>query len=294
MESLLLAGAVTVVLLLAVSAYQARIKKLLKKQAAMIRQNHLYLFEVVAHLEKRLAKPVEEFSSAGVKRDWAVVISYNRPHLLKTTAESMRHHEPELAVLVVDNGSDRDTLKQLLELREQGLVDKLLVNTHDAVPQWQKSFALCQAFKLLTLEGVASLTVADDDMLVEKSWLRDAHALCHWRDVRLVCLHHDPLQAISHATERVELLAGEEVYIKSSFNGAFFYVQPAVLRELGYPPVGEGLSMAGAEDWFYSRQLAARNWKVATIQRAVHLGYDVSIRERLEAEQDASCQGGQV
>lgn len=288
MESLLLAGVLPVVLLLAVYASHARIKKLLKKQSGMIRQNLQYLFEVIAHVEQRLAKPVEEFSAAGVKRDWAVVISYNRPQLLKTTVESMRQHEPDLAVLVVDNGSDRDTLSQLLELRAQGLVDKLLVNTHKHVPQWQKSFALCQAFKLLTVEGVASITVADDDLLVEKSWLRDARELCRWRDVRLVCLHHDAIQAVSHATERVEMFAGEEVLIKSSFNGAFFYVQPEVLRELGYPPVGEGLSMAGLEDWYYSRQLAARKWKVATIQRAVHLGYDVSMRERLEAEQGAS------
>jgi len=287
MESLLIAAAIIIVILIALYACHARIKKLMKKQLIMIRQNHDYLFKILIKLEKNFIKPVEDFVSGDVKRPWVVVTSYNRPHLLQTTVESIRQHEPDVSVLVVDNGSNRETVNQVFELKQQGLVDKVVLNTYDDVPHWQKSFSLCQAFKLLTLEGVSSITVADDDILVKQSWLKDAHKLCRWSDVRLVCLHHDKIQSRSHVTERVEMFEGEEVHIKNSFNGAFFYVEPEALKALGYPPVGEGISMAGMEDWYFSRQLKARNWKVATINRAVHLGYDVSIRERLEAENEA-------
>ena len=76
-------------------------------------------------------------------------------------------------------------------------------------------------------------------------------------------------------------LNDEEILIKSSFNGAFFMLRLQDLMELGYPPINEGISDESVEDWYYTRQLKVRNWKVATINRCLHLGYNTSIRESL-------------
>lgn len=262
--------------------YYIRTKKLLYKLANMQKKEYYYLLDMVTKIERRCSVPVEDFRLTEQLEDWAVVISYNRPDLLRTTVTTIKKNEPNIKLLLIDNGSKSDTIQEIMKLKNEGLISKLILNRHEEVPQWQKSFAISQALKLLTLESVDTITFADDDIQVLNPWLQDSKELYQeYSDVKLICLMHDEMQNATHTTEEIRRYKTEDVLIKNSFNGAFFLLRRQEMQELGYPPINEGISDASVEDWYYTRQLQTRNWKVATINRCLHLGYNTSIRESL-------------
>lgn len=279
MEAIIISSILVISLFL---LYYLRTKKLLYKLADIQKKDYQAMLTYIAKIESRCAKPLEDFKLTDKLDHWVIVISYNRPELIHTTITSIKANEPNIKVLVIDNGSDTKTIDTLIKLKQELMINKLVLNHHKEVPQWQKSFAISQALKLLNLESVATITIADNDIQVLKPWIHDAMEIYrNFSDTKLICLMIDQEQNAVHPTEEVRHLNDEEILIKSSFNGAFFMLRLQDLMELGYPPINEGISDESVEDWYYTRQLKVRNWKVATINRCLHLGYNTSIRESL-------------
>ncbi|MBM3464079.1 MAG: glycosyltransferase family 2 protein [Armatimonadetes bacterium] len=210
-----------------------------------------------------------------------VVFSYQRKEMLAQTIADLKTHEPALRILVVDNGSTDGTQDMLAAMLGDGRVDKLLLNRHEQVPQWQKGFALAQALGLLSLEPMDYLAWIDDDMRVNRPFVRScANVLekLQARKVRLVSLLVDDMQSRSHPPLETLVLDEIEVQIKESFNGAFVFAPVAFFAEFGLPPMGQGVNDVCIEDSYYSRLLQASGGLVAAIDASTHLGYRQSHR----------------
>ncbi|MDP4200192.1 MAG: glycosyltransferase [Bacteroidota bacterium] len=277
------------ILLLNVGAfwlYQKRTHRLFHKQRKLI-------LDSFGRIESRMARAAPEFEpaadGAGV---WAIMVSFNRGDTGRRTIESLRKHEPDLPILVVDNGSTDGTRERLLEMLEHGVIQKLLLNTHEQVPQWQKSFALVQALKVLSLERLRYLVFLDDDVDVTRPFILDATTLLEElasEHVKVVNMTDDAEEEYNHPTIKripVRLSRGmEEIKIRASFNGQFNFLNADFFHELGYPPIAEGISELSGEDSYYSRLLKVKGYQVAVLPAARHLGAEASLREVVESKQ---------
>ncbi|MFH0919399.1 MAG: glycosyltransferase family A protein [Fibrobacterota bacterium] len=278
---------VVVILLVLLSARRTR-KRFTQSTATQINelnQKNQSLLDLMSRIEARAAKPFQEFAREGELRDWIIVPTYNRLPMLTVLLSDIRKHEPSAAVLVVDSGSNDGTAEFLARALVGGQIQKALFNRQADVPQWRKAFALQQAFRLLALEPVRSLTWIDDDMQLQRPWILLSLSLLdalQGEQVRLVNLLVDEVQNHNHPVLETRQIEGETVYLKASFNGTFVCFRPALLAEAGLPPVGEGISIASVEDWYYSRIFKARGWKVAALNASKHLGYGQSHREAEE------------
>ena len=246
-------------------------------------------------LETRMVRGAPDFeyivdSVAPEKKCWVVMCSYNRNPIAFHTLETLRVHEPHLPILVIDNGSSDGSREILTRMLEEKKIDKLLFNDHDQVPQWQKSFALTQAFKLLSLELPRYIVWIDDDVEVIKPFLKDAITVLHELEsekVKVISMTDNEIEESYHPTIRrmqIPLMAGmEEVKLRSTFNGQFDCISSDFLKELGYPPIGAGINNYAIEDWYYSRLLQARGYRAACFVAGIHLG-NKSMREEKERE----------
>jgi hypothetical protein len=253
--------------------YYVRTRRIIWK----IRENDQMSFRtLLSRIENRLAKPLPYYSRSEHEENiWAVVFTYERLHMLERTLASIRKHEPSLKILVVDNGSHDETVPTLARYLREGKVDKLLLNTHGDVPQWQKSFALHQAVNLLAIEPVTHLVLFDDDIEVRQPFIEfslRAMEQLRPRGVRLLSLMHDWIQNTVHYTEETLTIEGHEVRLKRTFNGAFLFMPLTSLDEFGLPPIREIPDQIGAEDWYFSRRLEALDGLVACVDLAEHLG----------------------
>lgn len=244
----------------------------------------------LAAIENRICKPFKEFDTNRQKEDWLVIFSYKRMELLIQTVRTAKANEPDIKILVIDNGSPQDLIDELNKLFQDGLINKLILNHNNEVLQWQKCFSIAQAFKILSLESVHSITFSDDDILVEKPWLKDSdNLLQRIPDAIFISLMTDSIQEKVHKTISELTISGETVRLKKSFIGTFFYLPISAIDELGMPPFNEGIYEASVEDWFYSRLVESKGKIIPTINRCQHLGYASSIREAIEKENEQNA-----
>ena len=217
------------------------------------------MFLMLGSIEKRLVKGLSTTTN-GKDATWLIICTFNRESYLEKTIKSIKEHEPLIKILVIDNGSEDSTPTKLVQWKNEGLVNKVLLNNYEEVPQWQKSFALSQGIRMLQLEEYEYLTWIDDDIEViapflkfSKQVLKHPDAL----DVKIVNLLTDDTQESIHPTEKTIQVLGESVSIKKSLNGAFVFFKKSLLSEIGLPPTGEGINDVAVEDWYYSRLLTA-------------------------------------
>ncbi len=236
-----------------------------------------------SRLEERMSRPFDGFShKPGVV--WAVVFTYNRQALLRQAVHSLRAVEPHIKIVVVDNGSSDGTQEALVQMYNEGAVDKILLNKHEDVPQWQKAYNMHQVFRLLAMEECESLVWMDDDVQVRRPFIRAAAAIIEQlgsQGVVLVSMLTDEEQNYYHPTEKEQTVDGVQVRVKNTFNGAFVFFPVQLLRELGLPPIREGNDELASEDWYYSRMLQTKGLKVAAVDFADHLGADASMRKKI-------------
>lgn len=266
--------------------YQKRTHRLFNKQRKLI-------LDSFGRIESRMVRAATEFDSDATHGVWAILFSYNRSDLARRTIESLRKHEPTLPILVVDNGSDAATRDMLQAMMSNGTIQKLLLNTHEQVPQWQKSFALVQALKLFSLERPRHIVWIDNDIDVTRPFLADAAQILEelaQEHVKVINLTDDTEEEHNHPTIKhvpVKLSHGvEEIKICASFNGQFVFVNASFFAELGYPQLAEGINDLSVEDWYYSRLLEARAYRAAVLPAALHMGANVSSREAVENRQE--------
>jgi glycosyltransferase involved in cell wall biosynthesis len=249
------------------------------------RENFNRWADALGKVETRLVRPLRPFAPADGKTVWLIVFSYNRKSLLLSMLADLRRLEPTIKLLIIDNGSADGTIDALNAEHQNNQIQKLLLNQHRDVPHWQKGFALAQALQVLALEKVDYIGWIDDDMRIKKPFIETSIKILHDLapdNVRLVSFLTDDTQEKNHPTQSVKNVDTEPVKIQSSFSGAFVMAHAAFFEELGLPPVAEGIADSSVEDWYYSRLMQARGYKVAAIDVADHLGYKVSIREAVE------------
>jgi hypothetical protein len=271
------------ILLCFLSLLSVVIYKRTKKLVSKVYDLEIKNTNLISKIESRISKTFEEFDSGKQKEDWLLIISYSRKDLLEQTIRTAKSNEPNVKILVVDNGSSKELLEDLQKMFYEGLINKLLFNHNQEVSQWQKSFSISQAYKLLSLESVRSITICDDDILVEKPWINDSRRILKViPEALIVSLMTDDRQEKIHLTKDEKIVGGELVKLKTSFIGTFFYIPVEAIKVLGLPPLNEGLTPT--EDWYYSNLIEQKGWMVATVNRCQHLGYDCSIREKVEKD----------
>jgi GT2 family glycosyltransferase len=268
--------------------YFKRTKRLLFKYREFTNQKVEGAFKRV---ESRLVHGVSDFERTNGKNAvWAVMFTYERKEMAVHTLESLRKYEPNLPVIVIDNGSKDGTQEVLTQMLLEGRIQKVLFNTHQDVPQWQKAFALRQALKLLAMEYPSYIVWLDDDLEITRPFVQDGIALLDvLRDekVKVINMTDNEIEERNHPTiKRVNVMVSglsEAIKIRPTFNGQFNIFAADFFHELGYPPIAEGISELDGEDWFYSRQLQNRGYRVAVFEAAKHLGAGAySKREEIE------------
>ncbi len=265
--------------------YYARTKRMLGKYRNVVDGAFL-------RIETRLERGAHEFEkNKDETLTWAIMTTFDRKEMTAGTIRTLRVHEPNLPLLVVDNGSRDGTREMLMGMLRDGIIQKLVCNRHAEVPQWQKSFAVSQGMKLLALELPAYFVWLDDDLEVTRPFVNDGIALLEAlkpERVKVLNMTDNEVEEHNHPTiKRVTVpLPGrtEEVKIRRTFNGQFDLFSVELLTEFGYPPVAEGINEWGAEDWYYSRRLVNRDYRAAVFVAANHLGLKASKREEIELQ----------
>lgn len=277
-----------------------RTKKLIYKYFDRHKTETQNFTKFIANIENRIKLPLDIKPHSALAQDnnrnswcesedWIVITSFNRGELLSKMIEKIKYFEQNIKIMVIDNGSQSQTISQLTDLKLQNKIDVLLLNNNLLTPQWQKSYSIAESMKLLTLRNCKTITIADDDIEISSQWLDISKKILEFdREVRLVNLLDDKIQENNHKTIEIKKLNDTnsksqdiEYKLKATFNGAFFTIKFDDLAALGLPPIGEGISESSVEDWYYSRLFIANNWKVAALNLNSHLGYNNSIRENI-------------
>jgi|GEM_PF-536456 GT2 family glycosyltransferase len=270
--------------------YYRRTKRLLFRYRESVNQKSELLTQhldaTFRRIESRLVHGRSDFeNTTGDPSTWAVMFTYDRKGMAIRAIETLRQFEPALPLLVIDNGSKDGTPEMLTQMLRQGTIQKVLFNTHEDVPQWQKSFALKQALKLLAMENPLYLVWLDDDLEITRPFVKEGIALLDTlreERVKVINMTDSEVEERNHPTikrVRVERFGiSEEIKIRPTFNGQINLFSTEFFREAGYPPIAEGITDWGLEDWFYSRRLIDLDYRAAVFVAAVHHG-TISKRE---------------
>ena len=265
--------------------YYRRTKRLLYRFSDLV---NLKVDGTFKRVEARLIHRVPDFENTAGS-PWAVMFTYDRKEMAVHTLETLKKYEPQLPVLVIDNGSKDGTPEVITQMLLDGRIQKVLLNTHEDVPQWQKAFALKQALKLLALEHPSHIVWLDDDLEVTRPFVKEGIELIEElknKRVKVINMTDNEEEERNHPTiERIIVTVcgvAQEIKIRQTFNGQFNICSAEFFREFGYPPITEGISELAGEDWFYSRQLQNNDYRVAVFPAANHVGFTNSKRIEIE------------
>lgn len=212
-----------------------------------------------------------------------VIVTRNRMSYLESCVQSIHNHEPAVKIVIIDAGSTDSTPLLLSELSSKGLVHTYVRHQPDTVSQWQKGYGLHEAWRIAALLRPRSITVMDDDMLVQAPFITTCDALCSQHDnIYVVALHRDSLQEQNHPTETSIMHEGQPIHCGRTFNGAAFFMPWQTLVAWGPPPINEGINDCSVEDWYYSRALASGNGYAAFVKCVEEQPNVTSLREATE------------
>ena len=184
-----------------------------------------------------------------------IVTTCGRPEITRTCLNHLIERTPraERDIVVVDNGSRDKTLDYIYALLRKGDIYRFLANKCDTVPQWQKSYAIQEAVHLTRMEQFDYFAWIDNDIEVQKGWLTAARDILKARpDVQVCSVHDDEEQDANHPTVVGTKIAGYDVKIRETANGALWVMRRAFFDMHGLPPAGQGIRGEAAEDWYYS------------------------------------------
>lgn len=254
-------------------------KKIRRSHSRSMDEMQRWVVSSLTSIETRLRYSADLPASGNV--DVVIVVSRDRSSLLQACIQSIHHHEPSATIVVVDPGSTDDTDVLLQELRRDGVVAITIAHAPNTVQQWQKGYGIHEAWRTAALLHPRSITVFDDDMLLQEPILSDCRDLCERQDVDAVALQRDATQVINHPSVGTIEHNGQRVDVGTSFNGAAFYLPWKTLTAWGPPPYNEGKRESGVEDWYYSRALQSTNGRVAFLPRVVEQQGVTSLRDAL-------------
>lgn len=212
----------------------------------------------------------------------------DRLGLTEGTIDSLhRTKEPGFHLIVVDNGSDRETRNMLVDQFRQGRIDRLILNP-SSIPQWQKCYAIRQALGALSLadEPMDFFGWIDNDIEAQPGWMGlSLNVLNEIQDVEVVSLCScDPTQEKHHPIARLEQIGhgskAHAIHRKRTANGAFWIMRKTFFDARGFPPIGAGITREGTEDWHYldiMKQDQSPRF-ACPVGMAIHRGYEDSAK----------------
>ncbi|KKL74809.1 hypothetical protein LCGC14_2061170 [marine sediment metagenome] len=213
---------------------------------------------------------------------WILVTVKGRPQMTERCVAALLDRTPgERRLFVVDNGSRDATLDYLYRKFRNGDVHRLLCNKVDTLPQWEKSYAICQAVHALRMETYDYFAWVDNDVEVKNGWLKVAHlVLCGLPQVAVASMHNDKYQEGRHETASTIEVGGVPVRLKETANGALWVVRREFFDFYGLPPTGLGITSDGTEDWYYCQEMQRRKMMFAVVDGySEHLGYKRSVKK---------------
>jgi len=186
---------------------------------------------------------------------WICMIVKNRLEFTVKSLEALIAAQGHYKIMVIDNGSDEKTLRYLYHKFEKGNIDRLLFNKD--VPQWQKSYAITQAVKMLEMEEYEYFAWIDNDVVVEPHWDEVAVELLKvGYQVSSFCCDNTQKRFHGDGIEK------EHNKIKfnerDTANGALWLVRKNFFSIYGTPPICKGINRQGSEDWFYVDEFKRR------------------------------------
>lgn len=196
-----------------------------------------------------------------MSRTIIIVTTCGRPNLTQTCLNHLIERTPrsERDIVVVDNGSRDKTPDFLQAIYRKGDIFRFLQNKCDTVPQWQKCYAIQEAVHLTRMEHFDYFAWIDNDIEVRKGWLHAAREILKARpDIQVCSVHDDDEQDANHPTVVRTKIAGYDVKMRETANGALWVMRREFFDMHGLPPVGQGIRGEGAEDWYYSAYFKER------------------------------------
>lgn len=278
-EAVLILSFVTMVLVLASSILL--FKRIKRTQNRIVDALKRWVVGSLTSIETRLRYQslLEEPSDVNV----VAIVTRNRTSYLENCVRSIHVHEPTVKIIIIDAGSTDSTPILLSELSSKGLVHTYVRHQPDTVPQWQKGYGLHEAWRIAALLRPQSITVMDDDMLVEAPFVQTCSRLCaEHATVHVIALHRDSVQELNHPIETTISFENRAVPLGRTFNGAAFYMPWPTLVAWGPPPINEGINDCSVEDWYYSRALASGNGYAAFVKCVEEQPNVTSLREATE------------
>jgi cellulose synthase/poly-beta-1,6-N-acetylglucosamine synthase-like glycosyltransferase len=268
-------------LLLLVTSSILLFKRIKRAQTRVVDAMSRWVVSSLTSIETRLR--YQSLLAEPSSIDVIVIVTRNRAALLDKTIASIQHHEPHAKIIVIDAGSTDTTPALLIERCSQGIVHTFVRHQPDTVPQWQKGYGVHEAWRIAALMRPQSITVMDDDMLVQEPFIATCSELCSQHErIHVVALHRDSVQERNHPTEGSIVYGGATIQIGRTFNGAAFYMPWQTLNAWGPPPIDEGINDCSVEDWYYSRALMSTDGKAAFLTRVQEQPNVASLREAEE------------
>lgn len=257
------------------------IKRIKRTQARLNDNTKRWAIQALSSIETRLRYQSELARPGNI--DFVILTTRDRAQLFDATVRSIKKHEPYAKIVVVDVGSNDDTARVINSLFVEGHIHLSIRHQVDTVPQWQKGYAIHEAWRLCALMDPLSITVIDDDMLVTQPFISKCVHLCAADSrVKVVALHRDQLQERNHPSKDQMRFDDQTFMLGKTFNGAAFYMPFETLRQWGPPPVDEGINDYGVEDWYYSRALHEPDSFAAFLSCVSEQANVVSLREAEE------------
>lgn len=215
-----------------------------------------------------------------------VVITRDRVGLLRRCIASLLKSDiGDAHLLVIDNGSVDGTQKWLKTVDR---IDQVITNPRDT-PQWQKAYALRQAYKIFDkMKGKHYFCWIDDDMTLKPKWLKAGRMILDERkDVHVAAMHNDALQRSKHKASVTTIVGPYEVDLKHTSNGPVWLVHKSFIRKYGLPPVTGKTDGGGMSDRYYDKKLYRCGKWIGVVDMSTHLGYKNSLRMILQGKRKA-------
>jgi len=214
---------------------------------------------------------------------WVLMTVRERSELTRRSLDALLERTSQnVGFIVIDCGSKGSAPDYPYALLRHGRIQKLICNATDTIPQWQKSYAIRQAVDALRAEDYQYFAWIDNDVQVMTGWLQAAlKVLTEIPEVDICSVHNDKIQEKLHPTVETRRLGRITVRLKRSANGAVWVVRKDFFKKWALPPIGEGITQKGTEDWHYSNMMRKHGKMIAVVDGfSDHIGQNSSMRER--------------
>lgn len=214
-----------------------------------------------------------------------VVITKNRIDMLKQCIDSLVASELDDAyLLAIDNGSTDGTYRYLQTVKR---LNQCIQNPKNT-PQWQKAYAIRQAYNIFKkIKGMEYFGWIDDDMVLQPDWLKAGRRILEQPNIHVAAMHNDERQQKKHRTSSKIMLGPYEVHLKHTSNGPVWLVHRSFVKTYGLPPVTGRTDGASMSDRYYDKKLYRCGKWIGVVDKSTHLGYKRSLRMILQGKQKA-------